>query len=108
MFTVMTNGKVSSRAMMQNAQAARNLPITACAWVIGSVSNSSIVPSRRSSAQSRMVMAGTSSRNTHGMKLKNGTRSAWSRSKKLPRLKVSTPCKARKMTMNTTATGVAK
>ena len=94
--------------MAQNAQAAKNFPTTACAWVIGSVSSNSIVPSRRSSAQSRMVIAGTSSKNTHGTKLKNGARSAWLRSKKLPRLKVSTPCKARKITINTTATGVAK
>jgi hypothetical protein len=55
-----------------------------------------------------MVMAGTSSRNTQGRKLKNGFRSAWPRSKKLPRLKVSVPCRTRKMTMKTVATGVAK
>ena len=68
----MTNGKVSTSAMAQNAQAARNLPITAWVCVIGSVSSISMVPSRRSSAHSRMVIAGTSSRNTQGMKLKNG------------------------------------
>ena len=104
----MTNGKVSSSAMAQNAQAARNFPSTASVWVIGSVSSSSMVPSRRSSAQRRMVMAGTSSRNTQGTKVKNGFRSAWPRSKKPPRLKVSAPCSTRKMTMNTEATGVAK
>src|SRR5271166_4771866 len=78
----MTNGKVSSKAMAQNAQAARNLPSTACHCVTGSVSSSSMVPSRRSSAHRRMVIAGTSSRNTQGRKLKNGSRSAWLRSKK--------------------------
>src|SRR5271166_2098219 len=85
----MTNGKVSSKAMAQNAQAARNLPSTACHCVTGSVSSSSIVPSRRSSAHRRMVIAGTSSRNTQGRKLKNGSRSAWLRSKKPPTLNVS-------------------
>ncbi len=104
----MTNGNVSSSAMAQNAQAARNFPNTAWVCVIGSVSSSSIVPSRRSSAQSRMVIAGTSSRNTQGMKVKNGLRSAWPRSKKPPRLNVSAPCRTRKITMNTEATGVAK
>ena len=94
--------------MAQNAQAARNLPTTAWVWVIGNVSSSSIVPSRRSSAHRRMVIAGTSSRKTQGMKVKNGFRSAWPRSKKLPRLKVSAPCRTRKITMNTDATGVAK
>ncbi len=104
----MTKGKVSTSAMAQKTHAARNLPTTAWPWVIGSVSSSSIVPSRRSSAQSRMVIAGISSRKTQGMKVKNGLRSAWPRSKKLPRLKVSAPCSTRKMTMKTVATGVAK
>ena len=104
----MTNGKVSTSAIAQNAQAARNLPSTAWPWVIGSVSSNSIVPRRRSSAHSRMVMAGISSRNTQGMKVKNGFRSAMPRSKNWPRLKVRAPCRTRKMTMNTVATGVAK
>ena len=62
MLTAMTKGNVSSRAMAQNAQAARNFPSTAWPWVMGRVSNSSMVPRRRSSAQRRMVIAGISSR----------------------------------------------
>ncbi len=104
----MTKGKVSTSAMTQNSQAARNFPTTASVRVIGRVSSISIVPSRRSSAQSRMVIAGTSSSSTQGRKLKKGARSAWPRSNQPPRLKVSAPCSTRKMTMKTTATGVAK
>src|ERR1700722_2940948 len=55
-----------------------------------------------------MVIAGTNSRNTHGMNVKNGFRSACPRSKNPPRLNVSAPCNTRKITMNTDATGVAK
>ena len=106
--TVIQNGKVSAMAAVQKAQAARNLPSTACQVAMGKVSSSSMVPRRRSSAQRRMVSAGTKSRNSQGRKEKKAERSAWARAKKLPTLKVSTPARARNTTMNTVATGVAK
>ncbi len=62
MLTVNHIGKVSDSATPMKAQAARNLPRMACQPVIGSVISSSIVPVFRSSAQSRMATAGTSSR----------------------------------------------
>ena len=43
----------------RNSQLARNFPTIACHAVIGIVSKSSIVPTRRSSAQSRIPTAGT-------------------------------------------------
>ena len=60
-----------------------------------------MVPSRRSSAQSRMVSAGTRKRKSQGTKEKKGFRSAWPRAKKLPSVKVSAPAMTRKMTMKT-------
>ena len=45
-----------------NDHAARNLPTSASQVVIGSVSSSSAVPLRRSSAQVPIVAAGTSRR----------------------------------------------
>ncbi|MNY62866.1 hypothetical protein D3C86_1997490 [compost metagenome] len=71
--------------MPANAQAARNLPPTASLRVIGRVISSSMVPLLRSSAHRRMASAGTRNRYSHGWKLKNDARSAWPRSKKLPR-----------------------
>ena len=62
------------------AQAARNLPTSASPSVIGSVSSSSIVPLRRSSAHEPIVAAGTRRRYIHGCQKKNGVRSAWRRS----------------------------
>ena len=64
--TVIQIGTVSSNATPMNAQAARNLPMMASHAVIGSVISSSIVPDLRSSAHSRMAMAGTSIRYSHG------------------------------------------
>ena len=61
------SGKVSASAMPMNAQAARNLPSTACHSGTGRVSSSSIVPLLRSSAHSRIVIAGTRNRYSHGM-----------------------------------------
>ena len=54
----MTIGNVRARAMPRNAQAARNLPRTACVIVMGSVNSSSIEPTFRSSAHSRIAVAG--------------------------------------------------
>ena len=73
-------GKVRPRAIAMNAQAARNLPTSTWTSVTGSVSRSSAVPLRRSSAHRPIVAAGTNSRYTHGCQKKNGARSAWRRS----------------------------
>ena len=48
--------------MVVKVQAARYLPKTAVQSEIGKVNNSSIEPERRSSAQSRMAIAGTRKR----------------------------------------------
>jgi hypothetical protein len=65
--------------MVVNAHAATNLPSTASIGVIGSVISSSMVPERRSSAHSRMPIAGTRIMNSQGWKMKNEPRSAWPR-----------------------------
>jgi len=62
MFTVSTVGKVSASATARKIQLARNLATIACQVATGIVSSSSIVPERRSSAQTRMPTAGTSTR----------------------------------------------
>ncbi|MNY63194.1 hypothetical protein D3C86_2001210 [compost metagenome] len=59
---MITMGKVSSSASPAKAQAARNLPVTASKRVMGRVISSSMEPDLRSSAQSRMAMAGTRKR----------------------------------------------
>jgi hypothetical protein len=71
--------------MVVNAQAARNLPSTASIGVIGRVISSSMVPERRSSAHSRMPIAGTSTMNSQGWNRKKEPRSACPRWKKPPR-----------------------
>ena len=78
-------GKVSASAMAQNAHAARNLPTTVAHNGIGRVSSSSMDPCRRSSAHSRIEIAGTRNRYSHGWNMKNGRRSACARTKKFPR-----------------------
>ena len=45
-----------------NTQAARNLPTTACHSVMGKVMSNSMLPLLRSSAQSRMEIAGISTK----------------------------------------------
>jgi hypothetical protein len=60
--TTSHKGKVSTSATPAKIQAARNLPMTAAKVVVGSVINSSMVPLRRSSAHSRMAIAGTRKR----------------------------------------------
>ena len=60
--TVIQSGTVSASAAHANAHAARNFPSTRSRTETGSVSRSSIVPVRRSSAQSRMLRAGTRKR----------------------------------------------
>src|ERR1051326_2912098 len=60
--TVIQNGKVRTSAMPAKHQAARNLPMTASERRIGNVRNNSIVPLRRSSAQSRIDKGGISTR----------------------------------------------
>src|SRR3546814_5849740 len=60
--------------MATNAHAARNLPSTACHWVTGKVSSSSMVPVRRSSAHRRIDTAGTRNRYSTGCSRKNGCR----------------------------------
>ena len=47
-------------AIPQKTQAARNLPMTACVTVTGRVISSSMLPLLRSSAHSRIEIAGTS------------------------------------------------
>src|SRR6185295_18949989 len=106
--TVITAGKVSTSATARNAQEARNLATIACHGAIGIVSSSSIVPERRSSAQTRMPTAGTSTRKSHGCQPKKAARLASPRSKKLPAVKVKKPVRSRKMTRNTYATGLVK
>src|SRR5581483_6853187 len=56
--TVIHSGNVSASATAAKTQAARNLPSTASHGVTGSVSSSSTVPDFRSSAQSRIEIAG--------------------------------------------------
>ena len=99
--TVIHTGKVSASASVRNSHDARNLPTIACQVVTGIVSNSSIVPSRRSSDHSRMPAAGTRNRYSHGCHVKNDTREASPRSKKLPTVNVKNPVSSRKMTRNT-------
>ena len=55
-------GKVSASAIAAKHQAARNLPSTACQSVTGSVISSSMLPLLRSSAHSRIEIAGTRNR----------------------------------------------
>ena len=62
MLTEIQIGKVSASASPANPQAARNLPITASTVEIGKVIKFSIVPVLRSSAHSRIAIAGISSR----------------------------------------------
>src|SRR3954469_463912 len=108
MLTVITAGKVSKSATARKIQLARNLATIACHGATGSVSSSSIVPERRSSAHTRIPTAGTSTRYTHGCQPKNAARLASPRSKKLPAVKVKKPVSKRKMTRNTYATGLVK
>jgi len=60
--TVNHIGKVKKRAMPAKAQAAKNLPSTAAVTGTGKVSSSSMVPVLRSSAHSRIEMAGIKKR----------------------------------------------
>ena len=59
-------GKVSASAMPAKHHAARNLPHTACAIVTGNVISSSMLPLLRSSAHSRIEIAGIRNRYSHG------------------------------------------
>src|SRR5512145_2766045 len=104
--TVRIAGNVSASA--RNSHEARNLATIACQVATGMVSRSSSVPERRSSAQSRMPTAGTSTRYSHGCQPKNAARLASPRSKKLPAVKVKKPVRSRKITRNTYATGEVK
>ena len=61
-FTVIHSGIVSTRASAAKAQAASHLPTTICHGWTGSVIRSSMVPLRRSSAHSRIAIAGISTR----------------------------------------------
>ena len=94
--------------MPTKLHAARNLPTRTSVIVTGSVSSSSAVPLRRSSAQTPIVAAGTSSRYTHGCQKKNGVRSAWRRSKNIATPKVRNPASTRNVVRNTYATGESK
>ena len=60
--TVMTIGKVSASAIARKAHEARNLARIASQAFTGIVRSSSMVPERRSSDQTRMPTAGTSTR----------------------------------------------
>ncbi len=64
--TVIQIGVVSSKATPTNAHAAKNLPSTKSHVDIGKVISSSIVPLRRSSAQSRIDTAGIKKTYSHG------------------------------------------
>src|SRR6476646_4115379 len=108
MFTVMIAGKVRRSATARKIQLARNLATIACQVATGMVSRSSIVPERRSSAQTRMPTAGTSTSMSQGCQPKKLARLASPRSKKLPAVKVKKPVSSRKMTRNTYATGLVK
>src|SRR4029079_13727000 len=108
MFTVITAGNVRRSATARKIQLATNLATIACQGATGSVSSSSIVPERRSSAHTRMPTAGTSTKYTHGCQPKNAARLASPRSKKLPAVKVKKPVRSRKITRNTYATGLVK
>src|SRR5258706_9817285 len=106
--TVTTMGKESASATIRNSHEARNLPTIACQPATGIVSNSSIVPSRRSSDHRRIPAAGTRNRNSHGSQLKNAASEASPRSKKPPKAKVKNPESKRKIKRNTYATGDSK
>ncbi len=80
----------------------------ACHAVIGLVSSSSMVPTRRSSAHNLMPTHGTRNRYSQGCHMKKASRLAWPRSKKLPAMNVKNPANRRKMTMKTYATGDEK
>ena len=64
--------------------------------VTGLVNSNSIVPTRRSSAQSRIPTHGTKKRYSHGCHIKKESGLAWPRSKKLPMVKVKKPVKKQK------------
>src|SRR5215469_11550716 len=98
-------GNVSVRQSPRNAHDAKNFPTIACQMVTGLVSNSSMVPTRRSSAQSRIPTHGTKKRYSHERHMKKESRFAWPRSKKLPVVNVRNPVNKRNMTINTYATG---
>src|SRR6185436_17504201 len=106
--TVTQVGKVSASASARKIHEAWNFATIACQGATGSVSSSSIVPERRSSAHTRMPTAGTSTKYTHGCQPKNAARLASPRSKKLPAVKVKKPVRSRKMTRITYATGLVK
>ena len=90
---------------IDRSQAAFN---TICHGRTGSVIKSSMVPLRRSSAHSRMAMAGISTRNSHGCQKKKPDRSACPRSKKPETRNVMPAASARKTMRKTAVTGVAK
>ena len=77
-------GNVSSKATPAKHHAARNFPATASQSVIGSVISSSMLPLLRSSAHSRIEIAGMSTKYSQGCQRKNGCRSAWPRSSNPP------------------------
>ena len=60
-----------------------------------------MLPLLRSSAHSRIEMAGIRTRYSQGCQRKNGCRSAWPRSKKPPTWNVNTAAQRRKITMKT-------
>ena len=97
------SGKVRNSANARNSHEARNFPTIACHAVIGMVSSSSMVPSRRSSDHNLIPTAGTRKRNSHGCQMKNVTSDAWPKSKKgaRPTMKVKNPLSSKKMTRKT-------
>jgi|TARA_Y100000389_G_scaffold47947_1_gene43160 hypothetical protein len=94
--------------MSVNTQLAKNLPITSCEFVTGSVISSSIVPERLSSAHSRIPIAGIKIKNNQGCQAKKAVKSAWSRSKNRPRKKVIPEERAKKTSKKIDARGVLK
>ena len=105
--TVNTIGHVSRSASASTVHAAKNLASTACRTVMGSEKSSSIVLLRRSSAQSRIAIAGTRKMKSSGMFSKK-SRSDACRIAKKPFWNGMKPLKSRKITRKTYASGVEK
>ena len=76
--------------------------------VIGRVSSSSMVPSRRSSAQSRMVMRGHQQQEQPGDEGEERVEVGLAAIEEAAEVEGQRARSTRKMTMNTEATGVAK
>ena len=76
--------------------------------VTGKVISSSMVPDLLSSAHNLIPIAGIKIKNSHGCHAKKAVKSAWSRSKNLPKKNVIPDERAKKTSKEIEANGVLK